>query len=38
MVDIDWTGVAPERAPIAPLDAQSFLVRLRRLDERAGNM
>jgi hypothetical protein len=36
--DIDWTGVEPERSPIAPLDARSFVARLRLLSERASSM
>jgi hypothetical protein len=31
----DWTGVAPDRSPVAPLDARTFVERLRRLSERA---
>jgi hypothetical protein len=33
--DVDWTGVEPDRSPIAPLNATSFVLRLRRLSERA---
>ena len=36
--DIDWTGVQPDRSRIAPLDAQTFLVRLQLLSERAHSL
>ena len=36
--DIDWTGVQPDRSPIAPLDAYFFAERLRRLSERATSL
>ena len=35
---IDWTGVQPDQSPIAPLDRESFLVRLRLLSERAFSL
>ncbi len=34
----DWSGVAPDRSPIEPLDAHTFFVRLRRLSERAESL
>ncbi len=36
--DIDWTGVQSDRSPIAPLDSDSFVVRLRLLSERAHSL
>jgi len=36
--DIDWTGVEPDRSPIAPLDATSFVQRLNRLSERVRSL
>ena len=35
---VDWTGVRPDDSPIAPLDSRSFVVRLRRLSERARDL
>ena len=35
---IDWTGVQPDRSPIAPLNEESFIVRLRLLSERAESL
>jgi hypothetical protein len=35
---IDWTGVQPDSSPIEPLNANSFLARLRRLSERAESL
>jgi hypothetical protein len=35
---IDWTGVAPDQSPVAPLDAHTFALRLRRLSERAASL
>ncbi len=35
---IDWSGVEPDRSPIGPLDDQTFVVRLRRLSERAESL
>jgi hypothetical protein len=34
----DWTGVEPESSPIAPLNATTFLARLRRLSDRAESL
>jgi hypothetical protein len=34
----DWTGVAPDLSPIAPLDADNFVARLQRLSERAESL
>jgi hypothetical protein len=36
--NIDWTGVQPDQARIAPLDSNSFIVRLRLLSERAHGL
>ena len=36
--DIDWTGVQPDQSPIAPLNADTFVERLRLLSERANNL
>ena len=30
---IDWTGVQPDESPIEPLNARTFLLRLKRLDD-----
>ena len=30
---IDWTGVQPDDSPIEPLNARTFVLRLRRLEE-----
>lgn len=35
---VDWTGVEPDRTAVAPLDAQSFVARLRLLSERAASL
>ncbi len=35
---IDWTGVEPDRSPIGPLDPESFVTRLRMLNERANSL
>jgi hypothetical protein len=35
---IDWTGVQPDDSAIDPLDASSFLARLRLLAERAHSL
>ncbi len=32
---IDWSGIQPDRSPIAQLDADTFTSRLRMLSERA---
>ena len=34
----DWSGVQPDTSAIEPLDGNSFLVRLRRLSERAESL
>jgi len=34
----DWTGVAPDTSPVAPLDGRTFLVRLQRLSEHAASL
>ena len=31
--EVDWTGVAPDSAPIAPLTAETFAARLETLTE-----
>jgi hypothetical protein len=36
--EIDWTGVQPDQSPIAPLDADTFVERLRFLSERANSL
>ena len=36
--DIDWTGVQPDQSPIAPLNADTFVERLRLLSERANSL
>ena len=38
MDDVDWTGIAPRREAIRPLDAQTFLERIQRLSERARSI
>ena len=35
---IDWTGVQPDESPIEPLDGRTFVLRLRRLDERVRDL
>jgi hypothetical protein len=35
---IDWTGVQPDESPIERLDGRTFLLRLRRLDERVRDL
>jgi hypothetical protein len=35
---IDWTGIQPDQSPIGPLDANSFIVRLLLLSERAESL
>jgi hypothetical protein len=34
--EIDWTGVQPDPSPIRPLDAVTFVERLRQLTDRAA--
>lgn len=34
--DIDWTGLAPDNSPIAPLTAETFVARLERLTDFLG--
>jgi hypothetical protein len=36
--EIDWTGVQPDRSPLMPLNADTFLVRLRLLNERVNSI
>jgi len=36
--DIDWTGVKSDESPVAPLDANTFVLRLRLLGERANDL
>lgn len=36
--DVDWTGVAPDQSPIAPLDVESFVSRLEALSQRAAGI
>jgi hypothetical protein len=31
--EVDWTGVAPDTAPIEPLSAETFVTRLKSLTE-----
>ena len=35
---IDWTGVEPDQSPVAPLDAHTFVLRLRLLGDRAASL
>jgi hypothetical protein len=36
--EIDWTGFKPDESPIAPLDATTFVQRLRLLSDRAAGV
>ncbi len=36
--EIDWSGVKPDQSPIPPLDAVTFVNRLRLLEDRAAGV
>ena len=36
--DIDWTGFEPDASPVQPLDAHTFVARLRLLSERVESL
>jgi len=36
--DTDWTGLGPDTSPVEPLDARTFVARLRLLSERAEGL